>query len=407
MLIRVPEIARSFLGKSEFEYENTSSRSNAFFRDKELEFCYERTDEKFVNDIYVLFMDTENPKEKLLYDLLPVVNKLAEEYVSNIDFSSLSHKDENDLKAEEEEMYFTEDAHRESAKVIFSSFLLIPFCTSSHGVERSAYRLFWAYFDALNKVNIREKIERIIHGKYISSMSDTRFWELAAMHGETKEKWLINIYSNLTSKALMKFEIGRNFPVYCQVLVKESLNFAIRKNFNITLTIGESVKINSENPDNFLSTILLEDELKKYVKENPKAFDIIVSNEYKRPVRMLTLLVLDMVTSISADHFIKASSDIYYKTVIKKVAVDVLMKQNLYILADIIINGVVEQFDGATRKVNFVKTDNDSLFNKSINNFFNYILNNFGQYERSELKSELIRFAKIIVLSENVLEILE
>lgn len=370
--IKVPEKIKSLFPDGK-DYEADFGFIRSIHREKEIEFFYANTSEYFVEKVFLLF--SPNPDFDDYQEILAEAFRISKEYLKQFDFTDMAHKEVSELKEDEKEMYFTEDAHLSVSSVLFCSWLLLPLLDSKGKINKNNYRRFWGFFRRNNPVDIEGKIEKIVHGRFLGSENDQRFWAVASMYGETKLSWLAKTITILTTTSLLKIDIGKNFAIYTQVIAKDSLVFLTRKNFTFPLQISTASKIVQENPDSFMSSLILEEELKAYITKRPDTLNIDCSADFPRYVRILCLVVLDRIFNISAELFLKSSKDSYYAKLIKQVCIDYLEENKFFRMATLIFesSSQVEESKNPYRKI---KTKNDDLFNERYNLFCKSITDN-------------------------------
>jgi len=370
--IKVPDKIRDFYEEDYICYKNEFVKE--INRSAELEFFYKHTTQAFVEQVFLLFED----KGSFIKDynvLMEEAYRISLLFIADIDFSVMNHKTLEELTEDEKEMYFTVEGHRNTASVLFCSWLYLPFFEKGQKVSNKNYNKFWSYFRKRNVVNVENKIEKIVQGRFLASGNDRRFWEIAELYGETKNQWFIKTINLLTTTSMLKIEIGRNVAIYFQVIAKDSLTFLTRRNFKIPLTLQNSSKVIQENPDNFIGGMILEEELLGYISANPAASEIVVNNKLPRHLRLLSLVIMDKLFDISAEIFISSSKDNYYVKLIKQVITHFLTENQLYVLSMLIKENLEtgEKVGGRTQKI---KLGADELTEKYFNIFAKNITDN-------------------------------
>lgn len=387
--IKIPEKIKSL-----FNGENFTNFSFSFIRDinrrKEIDFFYANTTEEMVEKVFLLF--SPNPSFEDFHEILAESNRISLLYLQNYNFSEMAHKKIEELKDDEREMYFTEEAHKNISSILFCSWLLLPLMNEKGKINKNNYNRFWGFFRKINKVDIEGKIEKIVQGRFLGSENDQRFWAVAAMYGETKLSWLAKTITLLTTTSLLKIDIGKNFAIYTQVIAKDSLAFLTRKNFTFPLVLSSASRTIQENPDSFMSSLILEEELKNYVKMFPDTLLINCSSDFPRYVRLICLMILDKLFNISADLFLKSSKDTYYSKLIKQVCIDYLERENYHNLA-ILIYESLPPIESSKNNYRKIKTDNDESFNEKFNLFCKSIIDHSSPEIFPNLLLELQRFA--------------
>ena len=361
-------------------------------RDKELEDIYSKCSEDIVEKLFILFFgDTIFSYEKYIA-LIEEIYLISGDYCETNGFKG---QPGNVPKNEKEaEMYFSPIAQKEIERVIYCSILLIPFFENKK-LPKKIFSSFWGYFKQKNTVDLLIKIEKIVTSKYFGSSGDARFWSLAEMFGLTKDMWLLDTMTIITTKSLLKLEIDKSFAVYCQVIAGDSLMYSTKQNFTINLKQAESSKIANENPDSFINQMILEDELEKYIEQNPDLLNIKLSDNFPPHIRYLAIVLLDYKFDVSADLILKTASSAEYHEIVRRVAIDILLEMKCFILADLIKTG-----DTTDREVSrfFLtsKDKRDEEVSKTITRFMKNINDKSGAYESTEIKSEMQRFIKRI-----------
>lgn len=384
--IKIPEKIKSLFPDQE-AYEASFSFIRNINRENEINFFYANTNEEFVEKVFLLF--SPNPSLDDYQEILEEAFRISKIYLNSFNFKDMAHKEESTLKEDEREMYFTENAHLSVSSILFCSWLMLPLMDDKGKINKNNYRKFWSFFRKNNPVDIEGKIEKIVHGRFLGSENDQRFWAVAAMYGETKLSWLAKTITILTTTSLLKIDIGKNFAIYTQVIAKDSLVFLTRKNFTFPLVISSASKIIQENPDGFMSSLILEEEIKNYVQNKPDTLNIDCTNDFPRYIRLLCLVIMDKIFNISADLFLKTSKDAYYAKLIKQVCIDYLEENNMFRLATVIFESS-PQVENAKNQYRKIKTINDDLFDERFNLFCKSITDNCSPNLTTHVISELI-----------------
>ena len=395
MKLKIPAKVRSLYEQDLLDIDVSNiGKPDSVRRDKEFDDINKRGDQDLIEKLFVLFTVKSKFNKEEFLDLLIQLYNFSEPYCIEHTFKGGSaKKPDND---QEKEMYFSPTAQKEVERIFYCSIILIPFYENKK-LPKYIYNIFWGFFRKINKVDIEVKIEKIASGRYLSSGSDLRFWNLAEMYGLNKDQWLIDTLDILLSKSILKIEIGKSFAIYCQVLVRESLTFATKKNFTVELKVSETNKIINEHPDSFLNEIILEDELTRYVRENPHVTDIPLKSETLAPyIRYLCLVTLDSTFDVSADVLLRYASDTYYQTLVRQVVINILLKEKLFVLADLVSNAERNERE-SSRFFTVFKDPKDELLTKQITKFLKSIYDNSGQYAAIEIKSEMTRFIKKVM----------
>lgn len=357
-------------------------------RDKEIAFVYENCSQTLVEEIFALFYQGRFDKQ-LFIKVLEQVYTISLDY--NLTFEgNQSNKPENER---EEQMYVSPGDQKEIEHMLFCSWLLVPFF-AKRTIDSNAYNTFWRFFKKVLNVNIQEKTELIVYGRYLTSSTDKRFWDFAEMYGMSKDQWLLQTIDLLLSRSILKLQLDMSYAIYVQVIAKDSLSFATKKNFLINLKQGDSNKIVDESPDSFINTMILEDSLEAYISNNPNTLNIKLTNDKFPPfIRYLSIIILDWKFGISADLILKTASDSYYQDLIRKVVIDILLNNRYYILADL-IRDCPPVTNNVTRAFAVFKMPEDELLTTSVVRYVKLLLNHVVKDDIDLVKRDLKRLFK-------------
>jgi len=277
---------------------------------------------------------------------------------------------------------------------IFASIALIPFYSEKNGnIEQKYVSIFWNLLEKEFNNNIVQKIEKILLMRY--SSGDTRFWNLAEIYGITKEKWLLNTLNVILNRQLLKFEIGKSFGIYLQVIARDSYNYATQKKFSQTFSVGPTNKL-VPSPEGFLNVEMMTEKISTFLSENPHVIDITIGEEYCEAARNIVVVTLDYHFGVSSDILFRFGQDGNYIAVLRKIVVELLICNNFFLLADLVKKGKCSKREGKTKKFMIVHHQ-DELLSSHVTNFFRFIFENTQGYEYEPLKKELERFIKLLL----------
>ena len=391
MKIKVPQLLRE---QYESDYVELFEEVNSFSNRVEiLEDIYSKADETLVEQIFTLY--TTDFDKVLFREIIEKLWELSKSYCEEHGFVVDDTKKKKPKSDFERDMYIDATGQREMEQVLYSSVVLLPFFTKKN-LNKKIGREFWYIISKLTTVDLVDKTEKIVIGRYLST-SDNRFWGLAEQYGLSKEQWLSSTIDILLTRHIIKLDIGKSYAIYAQVIAKDSLNFATKKHFTQSIQVGESNKVINETPDAFINTLILEDELKRFIKMNPDVMNIEVMSSFPPPARYLAVFTLDWYFDISSDIIFKTTSDNYYRDIIKKVTIEILLRNNFNLVADIVKYGNAEKEENPFRVFTLYKNPNDALQQKYVNNMIRYILQNTSSYNRDAMKKQLKVFFETII----------
>ncbi len=398
MQIKIPKyLSEVYLGEEYLEYSVSNvGKEQSVRREKELEDIYNFANEDLVERLFIIFFgDTIFDTRKFNF-LLSDIYIISKKYCADNGFKG-DGRNKRPEKEQELEMYFSSEAQKEIERVIYCSVILIPYFEKRR-LSKNVFNLFWGFFKNVNTVDLIVKIEKIVTSKYFGSSGDARFWALAEIYGLTKDSWLLDTMTTLTTKSLLKLEIDKSFAIYCQVIAADSLMYATKQNFTVQLKQVESSKLVNENPDSFINQMILEEELLEYVNDKPYILEQhIIEENFPPQARYLCVLLLDWKFDVSADIILKTASSSEYHSIVRRVAYDIITtKFGCHSLAYLIRFGEMEDAKPGRFFIT-VKDKDDELLSKYITRFLKYIYDKSGSFNEKEFKLELERFIKQLV----------
>ncbi len=360
----------------------------------------ERLPENYYEELFILFTSKEFDKEQFII-LLTKIEEISYSYTEVNGFKGETPQ----VKDNNYELYFGKELQEQFERILYCSSLLIPFYDKKMNLEKYIYNLFWKFFDKKYDSNIRKKVNTYVASQLSTISVDSRYWEIAAIHGISPATWYQKTISDLTSKALMKLDLDRSYAIYCQVVARDSLMYITKQNFKpITLQDTKSTKILYDSEArHFLNMMIIEDSLARFYRKNVHLMSIEVNEKYSPLSMNLTVFALDEVLDLSSDVIMLLPSvkrDIYFK----KVAVSFYKKHNLLVLSDIVKTSENSKRTKGNYRV-FKHDDIDSMTLKQFNLFGKYIFDNSGNYFALEVRKDLQNLLnKIVYKEEQTLE---
>ncbi len=382
-------------------YKETEVPSiETYARTVEMKYIMEKLDENTYEKLFIMFTSGEFSKD-IFYSVLNKVEELSVEYTKLHGFKG----EIPPMKDNNVELYFPLELQRQFEKVLFSSSILISFYDRKMNLDKFIYNTFWRFFDRKYESNIRKKVSTYVSSQLASISVDSRYWQVAELHGVSPYSWYQRTISDLTSKSLMKLDLDKSYAIYAQVVARDSLMYITKQKFkpvSLETTISSKILYDAE-PRWHLNMMIVEDEVSRFFRKNKHILDIEVSEKYSMISTLLTSIALDEILDMSADVMIQLPSvkrDVYFK----KIGFAYFKKNRLLVLADIIKTGENTQRTTGNFRI-FKHDDVDDSTMKQFNKIAKSIFDNSGNFTPAEVRTDLQNFLnRILVKPEMSLE---
>lgn len=338
---------------------------------------------------------------------VPFINRFIN-YVDPIAYTPKCRTVEKDsLK----ELYFSEDHLKYLLKLIILSKITLIFtdCVDNSkdkqdrsNAKKELAKKIWntIFVEGDKKVNMRNKIHKLINSRFISTMhNEKRFWDAAEFDNINIYSQANHLYNDLQTVSILMLQIDRNPISFLDVFLKNTIHFLTKRKFKLefvlnsfdTQTSTMNSELTTEIKISIYDDILMKKTIDTFIKKN--VIPLISNNceiaeKFEKyfhknilhfwiviPIisKMLNISPL-YLTAIEKEKFIQLTIYVYYKLIsIKCFSIAELLMSNMKEIKTGVYNDDVKQTSLQIAK--YLKSDDLSNFldSKKLNNNMNDI----------------------------------
>lgn len=336
---------------------------------------------------------------------IPFINR----FIEHVDPVAYTPKCRTVEKDSLKELYFSEDHLKYLLKLIILSKITLIFtdCVDNSkdkqdrsNAKKELAKKIWntVFVEGDKKVNMRNKIHKLINSRFISTMhNEKRFWDAAEFDNINIYSQANHLYNDLQTVSILMLQIDRNPISFLDVFLKNTIHFLTKRKFKLEFVLNSfdtqtsvmNSELTTEIKISIYDDILMKKTIDTFIKKNVTP---LITNNYEIVERFnkyfhknilhfwIVIPVISKIlnisplylTTIEKEKFIQLTIYVYYKLIsIKCFSIAELLMSNMKEIKTGVYNDDVKQTSVQIAK--YLKSDDLSNFldSKKLNNNMN------------------------------------
>lgn len=350
--------------------------------------------------------------EEMLDGILLTFAEFCNRFLNEVDPIAYTPKCKTMEDKSLQELYFSEDHLKYLVKVIVISKITLLFTDNVHKdkmkeAKREIARKIWdlEFVDADKKIDIKNKIQKLISSRFVSTeYNEKRFWAAAKYANITITSQENLLYNEIRTDSILMLEFDKNPLSFLDVFLKNTIYYLSKRKFPLEFILNNfDAQINNMNSDlstefklNLLEERLMNRSVDKFIKTDIKKYtsDSNLIEEFKSnfkknilhfwiiiPYMSKILNIPSMyLTSLHKDKFVYLVIYVYYRLInMKCFIMSELIKSNMKENTTGVYNENVKNMSVLVSR--YLKNEelleflNEEKFNNNINDISKLVIN--------------------------------